>query len=85
MQEDFLKGQIYLVKEHSDVNKTLSETDIINRGSNCAPLLINLFLYSYEAELVPITTNIVTTIPPPPYEADFMHISCSTIHMISFS
>lgn len=65
-----MKGQIFLkVKEHSDTNEKLSETDIINIGSQIsigASLLINFFLYSYEAELVPLPTNIVTIITPLP-------------------
>jgi hypothetical protein len=57
----------YFVKKHSDSTKKFSETDIINisvifgereltvgipMSTNCAPLLANLFLYSYEADFI---------------------------------
>ena len=53
------------VKEHSDSKSKYTEDDIINMleflvdnmvgiqiGTDCAPLLADIFLYSYEAEFI---------------------------------
>jgi hypothetical protein len=48
-----------LLRKRSDSTKKVSETDIIDVlevlttvGTNCAPLLADLFLYSYEADFI---------------------------------
>ena len=71
------RDKSYFVKDHSDSNKKISETNIIKMldffihnifvtfggrvfqqtvgipmGTNCAPLLVDLFLYYYEADFI---------------------------------
>ena len=59
-----VRGRSYFVQHHSDPTKKFSETDIFNMleflidnigipmGTNCAPLLADLFYYSYEADFI---------------------------------
>jgi hypothetical protein len=46
------RDRSYFMKSHFVSTRKFSETDIINMLDFCAPLLADLFLYSYEADFM---------------------------------